>query len=108
MNAALRDYRIIWRTATAQEQGRTLRTMSLVAGAGGACVAILFADGALAGNLDGIDVLRFLVGVVAFWQLLVWAFVFVPGSIRMNSPVNATLLPRQRRRSPAAALRPII
>jgi len=98
MNAALRDYRIIWRTATAQEQGRTLRTMSLVAGAGGACVAILFAGGALAGNLDGIDVLRFLVGIVAFWQLLVWAFVFVPGSIRMNSPINATLLPRQRRR----------
>jgi hypothetical protein len=98
MNAALQDFRIIWRTATAQEQGRTLRTMSMVAGAAGACIAILLGAGALAGKLDGIDVLRFLVGVVALWQLLVWAFVFVPGSIRMNSPVNATLLPRQRRR----------
>jgi hypothetical protein len=98
MNAALRDYRIIWRMATAQEEGRTARMLGLVAGAVAACIAILLAAAALDGRLDGMDVLRFLVGVTALWQLLVWAFVFVPGSIRMNSPVNARLLPRQRRR----------
>lgn len=98
MNAALHDFRIIWGVATAQEQGRTMRTMSMVAGAAAACIAILLAGTALAGKLDGIEVLRFLVGIAALWQLLVWAFVFVPGAIRMNSPVNATLLPRQRRR----------
>jgi hypothetical protein len=98
MNAALQDFRIIWRTATTQREPQAMRTLSMVAAAGAACLAILFILGAMTGKLDGMDVARLLIGCVTLWQMLVWTFGFVPGSIRMNSPINARLLPRQRRR----------
>lgn len=97
MNAALEDYRIIWRAA-AQREPQAMRTLGMVAAAAAACIAILFILGAMGDKLDGMEVARVLIGCATLWQLLVWTFAFVPGSIRMNSPINARLLPRQRRR----------
>jgi hypothetical protein len=94
MNAALRDYRIIWRAAAAQRDPGALRTLYMTAGAIGACALIL----AVLGDMDGIRMLRLFAAAAAGALALVWAFLFVPGSVRMNSPINAWLLPRQRRR----------
>jgi hypothetical protein len=94
MNAALRDYRMIWRAATARREPGALRTLYLTAGAIGGCALIL----AVLGNMDGMRMLRLFVGAAAGALALVWAFLFIPGSVRMNSPINAWLLPRQRRR----------
>jgi len=98
MNAALQDARIIWRTATTQREPQAMRTFGMVAAAAAACMAILFILGAMGGKLDGMEVARLLVGCATLWLMLVWTFAFVPGAIRMNSPINARLLPRQRRR----------
>ena len=94
MNAALRDYRAIWRAASAQCEPRALRGVYLVAGAIAACGVIV----ALLGDLRPLQALRFTIGTVFMALAFAWTFLFVPGSIRLNSPVNAWLLPRQRRR----------
>lgn len=94
MNAALQDYRAIWRAAAAQRQPGAARTLYLTAGAVCACAAIV----AVLGDLLGIQVLRLFVGTATLTLALIWTFLFVPGAIRMNSPINAWLLPRQRRR----------
>jgi hypothetical protein len=94
MNAALQDFRIIWRTATTQREPGAVQTMYLTAGAVGACGAVL----AVLGNPDGRQLLRIVVATAFLVQSLIWTFLFVPGAIRLNSPVNAWLLPRQRRR----------
>jgi hypothetical protein len=94
MNAALQDYRMIWRAAAAQRAPSAARTIYLVAGVMGACGAII----AVLGDLSVLKALR-LMTAVAFMALgFIWTFLFVPGAIRMNSPINAWLLPRQRRR----------
>ena len=94
MNAALQDYRTIWRTAILQRDPGAIRTLYLVAGAVGACGAILI----VLGDLSVLKALRFMTAIALMALALIWTFVFVPGSIRMNSPINAWLLPRQRRR----------
>ncbi len=98
MNAALQDFRMIWRAAAAQRDARGVRMLLLLLGAVGTCAAIFLASGAAMGSLDALRAARLLVGFGTLALVLVWTFLFVPGSIRMNSPVNAWLLPRQRRR----------
>jgi hypothetical protein len=98
MNAALQDFRIIWRAAVARREAQVMRTLYVTLGASVVCVAIMLASGTAMGTLDAVEALRLLLGLGALVLVLVWNFLFVPGSIRMNSPVNAWLLPRQRRR----------
>ena len=98
MNAALRDFRMIWRAAAAQRDAPAVRTLVLTLGAVGSCAAIYLVSGAAMGTLDALQAARLLIGFGTLALVLVWSFLFVPGSIRMNSPVNAWLLPRQRRR----------
>lgn len=93
MNAALHDYRVIWRAAAARGEPTAIRTLYLTAGAVVACALIL----AVLDDLDGMQMVRLLVGASVAVLGLVWTFLFVPGSIRLNSPINAWLLPRQRR-----------
>jgi hypothetical protein len=95
MNAALRDFQVIWRAAVARREPGAMRTLYLVAGALGMCVLI---PAVLGGKLQATQVLRIFVAVAAALLTLAWSFVFVPGSIRLNSPINAWLLPQQRRR----------
>ena len=98
MNAALQDFRMIWRAAAAQREAQAVRTLGLGLGAVGLCAAILTASAAAMGTLGTVQGLRLLIGFASLALVLVWSFLFVPGSIRMNSPANAWLLPRQRRR----------
>jgi len=96
MNAALRDYRAIWHAATAQRAPAAMRraTLTLTALVVGACAlaAVLMA------RVDPLEALRLCLGLPALALALAWTFMFMPGSIRLNSPANARLLPRQRRR----------
>jgi len=94
MNAALRDVQVIWRAVAAQREPGALRSLYLTAGAIGACALIL----AVLDDMDAMRMLRLFVGAAAGALALLWAFLFVPGSVRLNSPINAWLLPRQRRR----------
>jgi hypothetical protein len=98
MNAALQDFRMIWRAAAAQRDAQGVRTLGLALGAVGTVAAIFTVVGAVTGGLEVVQALRFLVFIATLVLVLVWTFLFVPGSIRMNSPINAWLLPRQRRR----------
>lgn len=98
MNAALRDFRMVWRAAAAQREAQAVRTLAMALGAAASCAVIFIAVGAVNGGLDALQALRLLAGFAMLVLVLVWTFLFVPGSIRMNSPVNAWLLPRQRRR----------
>ena len=94
MNAALQDYRAIWRAAILVRDRSALRTLYLVAGAVGACGAILV----VLGDLSVLKTLRFMTAIAFMALALIWTFLFMPGAIRLNSPINAWLLPRQRRR----------
>lgn len=96
MNPALQDFRMIWRAAAAQREAQTVRIMGLGLGAVAICAAILMASAAAMGTLGSVQGLRLLIGFTSLVLVLVWSFLFVPGSIRMNSPANAWLLPRQR------------
>jgi hypothetical protein len=94
MNAALHDYRMIWRAAAAQREPGGVRAVYAIAGAVAACGLIV----AVLGDLKVLQALRFIIATAFMGLAFVWTFLFVPGSIRMNSPINAWLLPRQRRR----------
>jgi hypothetical protein len=94
MNAALHDYRMIWRAAAAQREPGGVRAVYAIGGAVAACGLIV----AVLGNLNVPQALRLMTAVAFMVLAFVWTFLFVPGSVRMNSPINAWLLPRQRRR----------
>ena len=98
MNAALQDFRMIWRAAAAQREAQAVRTLGLGLGAVALCAAVFIVGGVVNGGLQALEALRLFAGFVTLALTLVWTFLFVPGSIRMNSPINAWLLPRQRRR----------
>lgn len=94
MNAALQDFRTIWRAAALHRGSGSTRGVFLVAGAIASCGIIV----ALLGDLHPMQTLRFAIAAVFMALAFIWTFLFVPGSIRLNSPTNAWLLPRQRRR----------
>ena len=95
MNPVLRDYRMLWRAAMAKRDARTYAAL---------CGSALF--GALFAGLlswwktgDAFEVL--LNGIRAVYALLILGSMlyFVPGIIRLNTPANARLVPRMRRRA---------
>lgn len=98
MMAALRDYRAIWRvTALQRDAGwrKFLGMLALFLMTGGALIA---ATAAWQHKPVLELALRLLAGIVALVLTLCWAMLYVPGSLAMNSAMNARLLPRQRRR----------
>jgi hypothetical protein len=95
---AIQDFRRIWRATTVQRDHRSMMQLGWLA----LTVAVLGALGAglivLKHQESPLLLLRMLSGVAAGWLGLVWMLLFVPASILLNSPANARLVPRQRRR----------
>lgn len=94
MSPALRDYALLWSTATASRDSRAKWMFVLVALTLPLVVGMLVwaRTGALAEALG--YAVRMPVGVYLFAAL---SF-YVPGAIRLNTPANARLVPRMRRR----------
>lgn len=94
MSPALRDYALIWSAATASRDVRTKWTFALIALTLPLIVGLLVwaRTGDLAETLG--YAARVPVGVYLFAALTF----YVPGAIRLNSPANARLVPRMRRR----------
>lgn len=95
---AIPDFRRIWRATTVQRDRRSMTQLGWLA----LTLAVLGELGAgaivLKHQQDPLLLLRVLSGVAAGWLALVWTMLFVPASILLNSPANARLVPRQRRR----------
>jgi hypothetical protein len=96
--AAFQDIRRIWRVTTIQRDERTVMLMNWLALIG-AVLGLMGAGLAILQHRESpLVLLRVLTGVGAFWLGFIWTMLFVPGSILLNSPANARLVPRQRRR----------
>jgi hypothetical protein len=98
MNAVFDDFVRIARVTTVQRDQYALRVMKVLAAltALALLVGVAIAAARHAFSLDGL--FRGTIGLAAFWLALIWATLYVPGSVLLNSPANARLLPRQRRR----------
>jgi hypothetical protein len=94
----LQDFRRIWRVTTVQRGERTMLIMGWLALGGGTLAAFGAFLAILAGKQDPLFLVRMLAGFGACWLGVVWMALFVPASILLNSPANARLVPRQRRR----------
>lgn len=98
MITALEDYRRIARVTTVQRDPRAGTVMAWLA----ALLGLGLAAGTLFAvahhKLNLVILARAAVGMAGCWLGLVWGIMFIPGSVLINSAVNARLLPRQRRR----------
>ena len=96
--AAFQDIRRIWRVTTIQRDERSMMVLGWLA----LVCAVLGEMGAgmivLKHQDSPLLMLRLLCGVAAGWLGFIWMMLFVPASILLNSPANARLVPRQRRR----------
>ena len=98
MDATLfQDIRRIWLVTTLREE-RTMLMLRWLALAGGAFAALCALFAVLAQKESPLLLVQVLAGFLACWLGMVWMALFVPGSILLNSPANARLVPRQRRR----------
>ncbi len=96
---AFEELRRTWNVATSQRDARTVKFMTVVALLLTVVIPIVGGISLVQEQrLPIVQLLQILLGIGTFWLAIVWAFVFVPGSIVMNSAANARLLPRQRRR----------
>lgn len=93
MHARLRDYRMLWRAAVTHADPR----MSGVIRWGAIVIAIVFAA-AQAVNEGPREGLATLWTAASVLLLLNWAWRFMPGAMKLNTPVNAWLVPQMRRR----------
>lgn len=93
MNTRLRDYRMLWRAAVTHASPR----MSGVIRWGAIVIAIVFAAAQTVngGPREGLATLWTAASVLV---LLNWAWRFMPGAMKLNTPVNARLVPQMRRR----------
>lgn len=94
----LNDYLAILRVTTIQRDARALRMLAFIGVPVTLVVAVIV--GVLAWKHESTlaQSLRALTGIAGLWLTLAWMFLFVPGSLMLNSAANARLLPRQRRR----------
>jgi hypothetical protein len=94
MNAAMRDYYLLWRMALSIRHGRANAMVLGFTGFAALCVGALVqlkeADLLLTA---GACVRTLLGGLMAGWMMY-----FVPGAIRLNTPFTARLVPRMRHR----------
>jgi len=94
MKAALKDYTMLWRAALAISHRRTnfmLCCMGTLLGAAVGALA-LFKTGSMLDALT--NAVRGAYVVLAFG----WLMYFIPGAMKLNTPANAVLVPRMRRR----------
>ncbi|QNA88004.1 hypothetical protein G4G28_05040 [Massilia sp. Dwa41.01b] len=94
MIAALRDYAMLWRAALAISHRRTnlmLGCMGLVLGATVATLVMLK-------NGNPVTALAYALRAVYVVLAFGWLMYFVPGAMKLNTPANAILVPRMRRR----------
>lgn len=93
MSARLRDYGMLWHAAVTHANPR----MSGVIRWGAIIVAIVFAAGQAVdkGPREGLAMLW---TVASVFLLLNWAWRFMPGAMKLNTPANAWLVPQMRRR----------
>lgn len=104
MSAALNDMRAIWRATTVQRDAGMAAVMrGLVIGALAIAALALVIIGFVASHRGGMTrwpefALRSGLGIGAVWLGVVGGTLFMPASVQLNSPANARLLPRQRRR----------
>jgi hypothetical protein len=92
------DMRRIWRVTTVQRGERTMLMLGWLALGGGILTAVGAFLVILAHKQGPLFLVQMLAGFLALWLGIVWMALFVPASILLNSPANARLLPRQRRR----------
>jgi hypothetical protein len=98
MMDALRDYWSIWRVTTVQREARAMRLMRGLAWLLLAIAIVILCVAISRHKLDAWVTARVALALGAFWLVFVWMFLFVPGSLLLNTAANARLLPRQRRR----------
>jgi hypothetical protein len=96
--AAFDDFRRIWRITTVQRDKRTMAVLGWLALASTGLGLLGSIAMILQHRAPPLAVLRVLCGAGACWLGFVWTMLFVPSSILLNSPANARLVPRQRRR----------
>lgn len=93
MNARLRDYSLLWQAAVTHANPR----LSAIIRWGAPLLALIVAAAAWATRgAAAALVLAWCVGCAVV--LLSWAWRFVPGAVKLNSPANAKLVPGMRRR----------
>lgn len=90
-----RDFSLLWRAALATRHPRT----NLVVCCGAVLLALFVGTLAWFKTTDPLQVavnsVRAAFAILAFG----WMMYFVPGAIKLNTPANATLVPRMRRRA---------
>lgn len=98
MSRLLRECGAILRVTMVRRADRVIKIMGIT-GLLLTLVAIV-AAGFMAwrGKMDASLALRMLAMLAALWLMLAWAAMFVPRAMMLNSTVNATMMPRQRRR----------
>lgn len=93
MNGRLQDYRLLWGAAVSHGNpfGSTIVRFGLP--------FLVLVAAASQWQKHGVGAaLAWGWGVVCCALLMVWAYRFVPGAVRLNAPAQAKLLPRARRR----------
>ena len=101
-STALREVPVIWRATVSQRDPRAITVMRWTIGVLCVIAAIVIAIIATGHKPPTptvpVIVLRTLLGLGAFWLAVLWAGLFIPASVHLNSAANARLLPRQRHR----------
>lgn len=98
MKTVFDDVRRIWRLTTTERSGSTMTILNGLFLTAGALFLMAAGAAALTHRGNPLLALRVLAGGAGFWLALVWTSLFVPASMEMNTPANARLVPRQRRR----------
>jgi hypothetical protein len=92
--SALDDYKLLWNAALVQWQRMWfVRSLCVLAG-----LLAFIGVGIGAASDDWVIALRVGVGVPMLLLQLIWAIIVIPGLAMMNTPANARLVPRIRRR----------
>lgn len=94
MNATLRDYALLWRAALAKRHARANAVLCALALLSACFVGLLVWFKTSDPLAVGINGLRAVFVVMMFAALMY----FAPAAIRLNTPANAMLVPRMRRR----------
>ncbi len=93
MNARLRDYRMLWGAAVTHANPRLSGVVRW-----GAIVMVIVFGAAQTVNEGPREGLATLWAAASVFLLLNWAWRFMPGAMKLNTPAHAWLVPQMRRR----------
>ncbi|MCA1246700.1 hypothetical protein [Massilia sp. MS-15] len=93
LNARLRDYRMLWRAAVTHADPRMSGVIRW-----GAIIFVIVLAAAQTVNAGPREGLATLWTAASVLLLLNWAWRFMPGAMKLNTPVNAWLVPQMRQR----------